>query len=54
MRWTSSPTRTALSRRLGLNHIVDFRSADEVKDAPDKLPPALAPHWVNLPIGSAA
>jgi protein-tyrosine phosphatase len=39
--------------RLGLKHVVDFRSADEVKAAPDKLPPPLVPHWVNLPIGSA-
>jgi protein-tyrosine phosphatase len=39
--------------RLGLAHVVDFRSADEVKDAPDKLPPTLASHWTNLPIGAA-
>ncbi|MFN8624464.1 MAG: tyrosine-protein phosphatase [Candidatus Binatia bacterium] len=36
--------------RLGLARVVDFRSAGEVKDAPDKLPPDLAPRLVKLPI----
>jgi len=39
--------------RLGIARIVDFRSRDEVKDAPDKLPRSLVHRWVHMPIAAA-
>jgi protein-tyrosine phosphatase len=43
----------AYLRRLGLRRVVDFRAADEVEDAPDRLAPPLAGEVVHLPIAFA-
>jgi len=36
--------------RLNLQRIVDFRVPEEAAEAPDKLPPSLAPHYKPLPV----